>query len=147
MKRLKHFLKYKYILLVIIMITIFSKINISNIKDELQTNLYQGLKPVKVTEEKIKINEKKLLVNAKMPEIHYSNEEVERYINSYIRRNINDSINHQRQESQLNKNNTKTNININYHIVFENKSLLNIVIYKEIRYEDNKFKQEKDSYV
>lgn len=82
-----------------------------------------------------------------MPEIHYSNEEVERYINSYIRRNINDSINHQRQESQLNKNNTKTNININYHIVFENKSLLNIVIYKEIRYEDNKFKQEKDSYV
>ena len=71
MKRLKHFLKYKYILLVIIMITIFSKINISNIKDELQTNLYQGLKPVKVTEEKIKINEKKLLVNAKMPEIHY----------------------------------------------------------------------------
>lgn len=147
MKSLKHFLKYKYILLVIIMITIFSKINISNIKDELQTNLYQGLKPVKVTEEKIKINEKKLLVNAKMPEIHYSNEEVERYINSYIRRNINDSINHQRQESQLNKNNTKTNININYHIVFENKSLLNIVIYKEIRYEDNKFKQEKDSYV
>ena len=51
MKSLKHFLKYKYILLVIIMITIFSKINISNIKDELQTNLYQGLKPVKVTEE------------------------------------------------------------------------------------------------
>ena len=82
-----------------------------------------------------------------MPEIHYSNEEVERYINSYIRRNINDSINHERQESQLYKNNSKTNVNINYHIVFENKSLLNIVIYKEIRYKDNKFKQEKDSYV
>ena len=82
-----------------------------------------------------------------MPDIHYSNEEVKRYINSYIRRNINDSINHERQESQLYKNNSKTNVNINYHIVFENKSLLNIVIYKEIRYKDNKFKQEKDSYV
>ena len=35
-----------------------------------------------------------------------SNEEVERYINSYIRRNINDSINHERQESQLYKNNS-----------------------------------------
>ena len=147
MKRLKCFLKYKYILLVIIIIAIFSKINISNIKNELQTNLYQGLKLIKVTEEKIKISEKNLLINAKMPEIHYSNVEVERYINSYIRRNINDSINYERQESQLSKNNIKTNVNINYHIVFENKSLLNIVIYKEIRYEENKFKQEKDSYV
>ncbi len=147
MKRLKNFLKYKYILLAIIIITIFSKFNISNIKNGLQTNLYQGLKMIKVTEEKIKIDEKNLVISARMPEIHYSNEEVERYINSYIRRNINDSINHERQEYQLYKNNPKANVNINYHIVFENKSLLNIVIYKEIRYKDNKFKQEKDSYV
>ena len=146
MKRLKNFLKYKYILLAIIIITIFSKFNISNIKNGLQTNLYQGLKMIKVTEEKIKIDEKNLVISARMPEIHYSNEEVERYINSYIRRNINDSINHERQEYQLYKNNPKANVNINYHIVFE-KSLLNIVIYKEIRYKDNKFKQEKDSYV
>ena len=147
MKILENFLKYKYILLAIMILTIFSKINISNIKDGLQTNLYQGLKMIKVTEEKIKIDEKNLSISAKMPEIHYSNEEVERYINSYIRRNINNSINHERQESQLYKDNPKTNININYHIVFENKSLLNIVIYKEIRYKDNEFKQEKDSYV
>ena len=128
-------------------LTIFSVFDIFNIKDGLQTNLYQGFKLVKITEEKIKIDEKNLVISARMPEIHYSNEEVERYINSYIRRNINDSINHERQESQLYKNNSKTNVNINYHIVFENKSLLNIVIYKEIRYKDNKFKQEKDSYV
>lgn len=147
MKRLENFLKYKYILLAIMILTIFSIFDIFNIKDGLQTNLYQGFKLVKVTEEKIKIDEKNLVISARMPEIHYSNEEVERYINSYIRRNINDSINHERQESQLYKNNTKTNVNINYHIVFENKSLLNIVIYKEIRYKDNKFKQEKDSYV
>ena len=147
MKRLENFLKYKYILLAIMILTIFSIFDIFNIKDGLQTNLYQGFKLVKVTEEKIKIDEKNLVISARMPEIHYSNEEVERYINSYIRRNINDSINHERQESQLYKNNSKTNVNINYHIVFENKSLLNIVIYKEIRYKDNKFKQEKDSYV
>ena len=147
MKRLENFLKYKYILLAIMILTIFSKINISNVKDGLQTNLYQGLKMIKVTEEKIKIDEKNLSISAKMPEIYYSNEDVERYINSYIRRNINDSINHERQESQLYKDNPKTNVNINYHIVFENKRLLNIVIYKEIRYKDNNFKQEKDSYV
>ena len=132
MNRLENFLKYKYILLAIMILTIFSVFDIFNIKDGLQTNLYQGFKLVKITEEKIKIDEKNL---------------VERYINSYIRININDSINHERQESQLYKNNSKTNVNINYHIVFENKSLLNIVIYKEIRYKDNKFKQEKDSYV
>jgi len=147
MNRLENFLKYKYILLAIMILTIFSVFDIFNIKDGLQTNLYQGFKLVKITEEKIKIDEKNLVISARMPEIHYSNEEVERYINSYIRRNINDSINHERQESQLYKNNSKTNVNINYHIVFENKSLLNIVIYKEIRYKDNKFKQEKDSYV
>ena len=32
---------------------------------------------------------KNLVISARMPEIHYSNEEVERYINLYIRRNIN----------------------------------------------------------
>ena len=69
-----------------------------------------------------------------------SNESVERYINSYIRRNINDSINNQRQKYQVNNNDIKVNINIDYHIVFENRNLLNIVIYKEIRYKDNKFK-------
>ena len=131
MKRLEYFLKYKYILLAIIILTICSKVNISNIKDGLQTNLYQGLKMIKVTEEKIKIDEKNLSISAKMPEIHYSNEEVERYINSYIRRSINDSINHERQEYQLYKDNPKTNVNINYHIVFENKSLFKkkIVMY------------------
>ena len=113
MKRLENFLKYKYILLAIMILTIFSIFDIFNIKDGLQTNLYQGFKLVKVTEEKIKIDEKNLVISARMPEIHYSNEEVERYINSYIRRNINDSINHERQESQLYKNNSKTNVNIN----------------------------------
>ncbi len=147
MKRLKGFLKYKYVLLGIIILMIFVKFNISNIKDGLQTNLYQGLKVVKVTEEKIKIDDDNLLINAKMPKIHYSNENVERYINSYIRRNINDSINDERQKYQLNRNGSKVNININYHIVFENKNLLNIVIYKDTRLKDNKFNQKKYSYV
>lgn len=147
MKRLKNFLKYNYILLAIMTLTIFSVFNISNIKDRVQTNLYQGLKIIKITEEKIKINEKDLVINAVMPEIHYSKQEVERYINSYIRRNINNSINYERQKYQLSKNNLKINVNINYHIVFENKNLLNIVIYKEIKDKNNNFNQEKESYV
>ncbi|WP_296645495.1 DUF3298 domain-containing protein [Romboutsia sp. 13368] len=147
MKCLKRFLKYKYILLVAIIFAIFANINIGNMRDVLQTNLSQGLKSIKVTEEKIKIEEKNIFINAKMPKIHYYNEDVERYINSYIRRNINDSINNQRQLSQIYNNNIKTDINIDYHIVFENRNLLNMVIYREIRYKDNKFKLEKDSYI
>ena len=77
MNRLENFLKYKYILLAIMILTIFSVFDIFNIKDGLQTNLYQGFKLVKITEEKIKIDEKNLVISARMPEIHYSNEEVE----------------------------------------------------------------------
>ena len=143
MKSLKSFLKYKYIILVAILFVIFANMNIDNIRDALQTNLSQGLKIIKVTEDKIKIEEKNIVINAKMPKIHYYNEDVARYINSYIRRNINDSINNQRQVAQIDNNHIKTNINIDYHIVFENRNLLNMVIYREIRYKDNKFKLEK----
>ena len=65
MKCTKNFLKYKYILLVVNNIYLFMKFNISNVKDILQTNLYQGLKLVKVTEEKIKIKDKNIVINAK----------------------------------------------------------------------------------
>ena len=147
MKCIKNFLKYKYILLPLIIFILFSSINVSNIKDILHTNLYQGLKLVKVTEEKVQISEKKILINVKMPEIHYYNEEVARYINSYIRRNINDYINHERQLSQIDYSRGKININIDYHIVFENRNLLNIVIYREIKSKDNNLKSEKDSYI
>ena len=147
MKCLKNFLKYKYILLSLIIFILFSSINVSNIKDILHTNLYQGLKLVKVTQEKVQISDKKILINVKMPKIHYYNEEVARYINSYIRRNINDYINHERQLSQIDYSRGKININIDYHIVFENRNLLNIVIYREIKSKDNNLKSEKDSYI
>ena len=58
MKRLENFLKYKYILLAIADTYNIYIFDIFNIKDGLQTNLYQGFKLVKVTEEKIKIDEK-----------------------------------------------------------------------------------------
>ena len=147
MKCLKNFLKYKYILLSLIIFILFSSINVSNIKDILHTNLYQGLKLVKVTQEKVQISDKKILINVKMPKIHYYNEEVARYINSYIRRNINDYINHERQLSQIDYSRGKININIDYHIVFENRNLLNIVIHREIKSKDNNLKSEKDSYI
>ena len=147
MKCLKNFLKYKYILLPLIIFILFSSINVSNIKDILHTNLYQGLKLVKVTQEKVQISDKKILINVKMPKIHYYNEEVARYINSYIRRNINDYINHERQLSQIYYSRGKININIDYHIDFENRNLLNIVIYREIKSKDNNLKSEKDSYI
>lgn len=47
MNRLENFLKYKYILLAIMILTIFSVFDIFNIKDGLQTNLYQGFKTSK----------------------------------------------------------------------------------------------------
>ena len=61
MKGLKIFLKYKYVLLVIVILTVFLKFNISYIRYDLQTYLYQGLKIVKVTEENIKIKKGSLV--------------------------------------------------------------------------------------
>jgi len=123
-------LKGMAIIVVIILVVILVNEKKSfEIRDIIQTNLSQGLRTVKITEEKIKIIDKKASIILKMPEIHCSNIEVERHINAYIRKNINEYINHQRQDIELNNDSEKVDISINYNVAFENGSLLNIIIY------------------
>ncbi|HSQ88932.1 DUF3298 domain-containing protein [Romboutsia sp.] len=117
------------------------------IRDITQANLSQGLRTVKITEEKIRIDDKNISISVKMPEVHCSKTEVERYINTYIRRNINEFINHQRQAIEINNNSEKKYISINYNVAFEDRNLLNIIIYRNIKKDKNKFTLEKDSYL
>lgn len=134
------------ILVMIIILGVSQKLNI-NIKDIIQTNLSQNLRTVKITDEKIKINDKKLSITVKMPQVHSNNTEVERYINSCIRKDINEFINHKRQEIQLGKNKKDINILINYDVSFEDGNLINLIIYKNINDNEKNFILEKDSYV
>lgn len=116
-------------------------------RDIIQANLSKGLRTVKITEEKIKIDDKNLSISVKMPEIHCSNTEVERYINTYIRRNINEFINHQRQAIEINNDSEKIDISINYNVAFEDGKLLNIIINRNINKGKKEFVLEKDSYL
>lgn len=121
--------------------------NIFRLQDKVKTSLEETLKVIKVTEEKATIKDKTLVINSKIPKIHYKNEEVERYINSYIRRNINEYINHQRQLNDISDSEYNEEIDINYHVVYEDENLINIIIYRNIKLENKEFKLEKDSYV
>ena len=142
------FLKYMIIIVVLISITsVIGKDKFLDICDITQANLYQSLRTIKITEEKSKIEDKNISINVNMPEIHYSNSQVERYINTYIRRSINEYVNHQRQIGDLNNKEPKKNISINYHIAFEDRNLLNVVIYKNKSWNKDKFELEKDSYI
>ena len=108
MKYNKNFLKSMTIITILVLILSIIKQGANfNIDNMIQTNLFKGLRTVKVSEEKSKIEEKNILINIKMPQINYQNYEVERYINTYIRKNINEFINHQRQYTQLNKDKSK----------------------------------------
>ncbi|WP_052356875.1 DUF3298 domain-containing protein [[Clostridium] dakarense] len=148
MKHTNNFLKSITIITIgILIISVIKQGNLNNIKDIMQTNLYQGLRTVKVTEEKTKIDSKNTSISIKMPEIHYQNEEVERYINTYIRKSINEFVNHQRQIGELSKEKKKRDISINYHVVFEDCNLINIVIYRNINEKQKDVKLEKDSYI
>ncbi|SCH98436.1 MULTISPECIES: DUF3298 domain-containing protein [unclassified Romboutsia] len=131
---------------ILIIITVKSG-DIFILKKEVKTSIGEYLKVIKVTEEKMTIKDKYIFIDAKTPKIHYENDEVERYINSYIRKDINEYINHQRQLSNINKSKSKVNIDINYHVVYEDENLINIIIYKNINFNKNEFKLEKDSYV
>ncbi len=132
---------------VVVLVFFIGKNNISHITDNLQLSIHQKLTSVKITEEKIKIDDENVAISVKMPEIHYSDSQIERYINSTIRKNINSFVNKQRQAAQLNDDSSKKVININYNVPFENKKILNIVIHREIKDDNVIVKSEKDSYV
>ena len=144
----KKFFKYtSLIAIAILTLSLLSNNNVSNILKISQTSLYQSFRVVKITEERSKINYNKICININMPEIHYTNSKVERHINTYIRKNINDYVNYQRQIIDLDKNEQKKYVDINYHVAFEDKNLLNIIIYRNKTWNKDNFELEKDSYV
>ena len=134
MKSNKKFILFSIIgmLSIVIMYTVNSSNN--NFLMNSKTLILSGIRSVKITEEKIKIEDKNVKIKLNMPEIHYNNKYVERYINTYIRKNINDFVNSSKTNNIIFIKIVKKYIDINYHIVFEDKNLLNIIIYKEYKY-------------
>ncbi|MGL6105158.1 PdaC/SigV domain-containing protein [Romboutsia sp.] len=144
----KNFLKYIAIVFVVMLIVSLCNLNKEiDLLNRCKASLYEGLRTIKITEEKANIDDTKLFISIKRPEIHYSNSKVERYINSYIRRDISNFVNHERQSAELYNNNSKINVCINYHVAFEDKNLLNIVIYKNKNWSKGKVELEKESYI
>ena len=148
MKGIRNLLK-PAIFLIVGFLVIFSmkSNNIFRLQDKIKTSLEEGLKVVKITEERSVIKEKRVVIDARIPKIHYEDDTVERYINSYVRKNINEFINQQIQLSDINNNGYKEDIEINYQIVYEDESLINLIIYKSTKWGRKEFKLEKDSYV
>lgn len=134
------------ILLLIVIVSTSSNDNFI-FKDIIQNNISQGIRTVKITDEKIRIDDRKLSISIKMPEVHCVDQEVQRYINSYIRKNINEFINKQRQNMELKKTSENIDILINYSVAFEDENLLNVVIYKNVNRGKKDFSLEKESYV
>lgn len=148
MKSTKNFLRSLIIItLGIVIISVVKQNSLLRVGDIIQNSLNKGMSTVRITEEKSKINDKNICISVKMPEIHYDNQKVERYINTYLRKNINEYINKQKQVCEVTNRNFKTNISINYHVPFENKNLLNIVIYRNLDLDKGSFQLEKDSYI
>lgn len=139
-----------YIIFTVVLAFLIISISSSNnlkIKDIIQANISQGLRTVKITEEKIKIDDRKLSISIKMPEIHCQDEEVQRYINSYIRKNINEFINTQRQNMELKDSKENIDVSVNYGVAFEDGNLLNVIIYKNTNIGKKDFVLEKESYI
>lgn len=137
------------ILIVFLLIfTIFINFKFNeNTINNIQNLIIRGFKPVKVNSDKITVDYNKLKFNINMPIVEFENKDIERYINSYLRKNINEFINEKKQEKDICKKYYKEKIDINFHVLFEDKNLLNIMIYKDIYNEKNKLNRIKDSYV
>lgn len=143
----------KIISLIIITIVSISAIFI-NLKlnenmsiNEIKTSIIQGFKTVKIIADKSSIDYGGLKFNVNMPVVDYEDKDIERYINTYIRKNINEFINLKKQKKDISKNYRGEKIDINYHVVFEDKNVLNILIYKDVYIKNKKYERIKDSYV
>ncbi|MGL4797734.1 MAG: DUF3298 domain-containing protein [Paraclostridium sp.] len=128
------------------MVYIFSKSNNEFIINS-KTFIFNGIRSVQVTEDKLNIEDKDIKMVVSMPVIHYKDKNVERYINTYIRKNINQFVNIQKQTNDISKKNKRVSVNLNYHVEFEDKQTLNIIIYKDINDSNKKYERIKDSYV
>ena len=142
----------KFILFSIIgMLSIVIMYTINSSNDNFLMNskalILSGIRSVQITDEKINIEDKNVKITASMPVIHYKDKSVERYINTYIRKNINEFVNSQRQINNIYKTSKKISVDLKYHMVFEDKQTVNIIIYKDINIDDKKYERLKDSYV
>ena len=148
MKDFKNFIKPILFLTISLMVlSLFKSVDFRVMMTKIQNNIQEGMKVVKVTGEKSEINDENLNIKFKVPSIQYENKEVEKSINSYVKRNIKEFINVQRQINKLNPHGEKYTLNITYNVVFENEDLINIVIDKNATWGNKNYKLEKDSYV
>lgn len=115
--------------------------------DEIKTSIIQGFKSVKVVSDNNSIEYDGLKFNVNMPVLDYEDKNIERYINTYIRKNINEFINLKKQNKDISKNSRTEKVNINYHVIFEDKRVINILIYKDVYIKNKKYERIKDSYV
>ncbi len=136
-----------YVLYIACILIVINYIYNDNIfVDNIKTHIINGFKNIKINNENSYIDYRGIKFSINMPVINYQDKSVERYINTYIRREINQFINLKKQEKDISKNNC-SEISINYHIIFEDKNILNIIIYKDIFLNDKKYERSKDSYI
>lgn len=148
MKDFKNFIKpVLFLTLGLLLLSLVGNVNFISMMSKIQNNIQEGLKVVRVTDEKSEINDENLAIKFKVPIIHYNNKDVEKNINSYIKKNIKEYINIQRQINKINTYSEKRNINISYSVVFEDRNIINIIIEKNTTWGEKDYKVEKDSYV
>lgn len=148
MKNLKNFIKpIMFLTLGLLLLSLVKNIDFTSMMTKIQNNIQEGLKVVKVTDEKSQIADENLIIKFKVPSIHYDNKDVEKKINSYIKKNIKEYINVQRQVNKMNVCNEKRAINITYNVVFEDENIIDIIIEKNTTWGEKNYKLEKDSYV
>lgn len=148
MKDLKNFIKpIVFLTLGLMLLSLVRSVDFASMMTKIQNNIQEGLKVVKVTDEKSQINDENLVIKFKVPSIHYDNKDVEKSINSYIKKNIKEYINVQRQINKMNTYGEKKAINITYSVVFEDENIINLIIEKNTTWGEKDYKLEKDSYV
>ena len=140
--------KYIILLIFIIVTLLIGNINNTEItKAKLQTTISSILRTVKIREEKYEEKYKNTKIIINIPQENYTDKKTEKYINTYIRKDINGFINNQKQKIDTLKEYNPIDIKIKYHVVYDDGKLFNIVIYKDITYENKKQISHKDSYV
>lgn len=148
MKDLKNFIKpVLFLTLGLLLLSLVRNVDFISMMTKIQNNIQEGLQVVKVTDEKSEINDENLTIKFKVPSIHYDNKDVEKSINSYIKKNIKEYINIQRQINKMNTYSEKRAINISYSVVFEDENIINIIIEKNTTWGEKDYRLEKDSYV
>ena len=117
MKNLKNFIRpVLFLTLGVLLLSLVRNVDFTSMMTKIQNNIQEGLKVVKVTDEKSEINDENLIIKFKVPSIHYDNKDVEKNINSYIKKDLKEYINVQRQINKMNTYSEKRVINISYSV-------------------------------